>query len=432
MSARTPDPAAARPHRVVVTGIGVLSSIGNGVEEFTSALREGRCGAGPITGFDTTGFPRTFGHEVAGFEPEQWIHRLPVEELGRATRFAIAAARMAVRDAGLDEQELAALRAHVAVGTTDGEAGELDGLMAESVARGPEHPADRVVAGRLPAHQLALAIARELRLPRVTPAVLGTACAAGNYAIGDGFDAVRTGEADFAVVGGADAICRRTFAGFSRLGLVAPDRCRPFDSEREGLLTAEGAGVLVLETLESAERRGARIYAELLGYGLNCDAHHPTAPDQASVTRCMELALSDAGVKADEVDLVSAHGTGTRTNDITETRAIREVFGDTPPRTVALKAMLGHSMGAASALGAAASALALAHGFVPPTVNHRATDPECQIDCVPNHSVPADLRVVVNNGLAFGGNNASVVLGRHEAHPAPAHGVPAHGKEPGA
>ncbi|MFD9688593.1 beta-ketoacyl-[acyl-carrier-protein] synthase family protein [Kitasatospora sp. NPDC059088] len=405
------------PQRVVVTGIGVLSSIGNGVEDFTSALREGRCGAGPITSFDTDGFLRTSGHEVDGFEPEQWIHRLPVEELGRATQFAVAAARMAVRDAGLDEQELAGLRAQITIGTTDGEAPELDKLIAESVANGPEHPVDQLVAGRLPAHQLALAIARELRLPRVVPAVLGTACAAGNYAIGDGFDAVRTGEADIAVVGGADAICRRTFAGFSRLGLVSSDYCRPFDADREGLLTAEGAGVLVLETLDSARRRGARIYAELLGYGLNCDAHHPTAPDQSSVARCMELALNDAGVKAAEVDLVSAHGTGTPTNDITETRAIREVFGDTPPRTVALKAMLGHSMGAASALGAAASALALAHGFVPPTVNHRTTDPQCQIDCVPNHSVPADLRVVVNNGLAFGGNNASVVLGRHEEEP---------------
>jgi 3-oxoacyl-[acyl-carrier-protein] synthase II len=246
------------------------------------------------------------------------------------------------------------------------------------------------------------------------PSVLGTACAAGNYAIGDGFDAVRFGEADYALVGGSDALARRTFAGFSRLGLVASDRCRPFDAEREGLLTAEGAGVLLLETLESAQARGARIYAELLGYGLNCDAHHPTAPDQESVARCMGLALADAGIKPEEVDLVSAHGTGTKTNDITETRAIRELFGDRPPRTVALKSMLGHSMGAASALGAAASAVALAHGFIPPTVNHRSTDPECGIDCVPNHAVQAPLRIVVNNGLAFGGNNASVVLGRYE------------------
>ncbi|MEC4017531.1 beta-ketoacyl-[acyl-carrier-protein] synthase family protein [Streptomyces sp. H27-D2] len=399
--------------RVVLTGLGVLSSIGNGAADFTRALREGRCGVGPITLFDADGFRRRLAHEVHDFDPSEWIHHTPVEQLGRATQFSIAAARMAVRDAGLETEQLRGSRGLVTIGTTDGEARELDQLIEAELADGPQN-LDPTAVRRLPAHRLALALVRELRLPRAVPSVLGTACAAGNYAIGDGFDAVRSGEADWALVGGSDALARRTFAGFSRLGLVASDRCRPFDAEREGLLTAEGAGVLLLETLDSARARGARIYAELLGYGLNCDAHHPTAPDQESVTRCMGLALADAGVKPAEVDLVSAHGTGTKTNDITETRAVRALFGDRPPRTVALKSMLGHSMGAASALGAAASALALAHGFIPPTVNHRTTDPECGIDCVPNQAVEAPLRVVVNNGLAFGGNNASVVLGRYE------------------
>lgn len=399
--------------RVVLTGLGVLSSIGNGVTEFTRGLREGRCGAGEITLFDATGFRRQLAHEVRGFDPAEWIHHTPLEELGRAAQFSVAATRLAVRDAGLGLDELRGRRGLVTIGTTDGEARELDRLVESELEVGTEGLSPTAVR-RLPAHRLALAVVRELRLPRAVPSVLGTACAAGNYAIGDGFDAVRSGEADYALVGGSDALARRTFAGFSRLGLVASDRCRPFDAHREGLLTAEGAGVLLLETLDSALARGARIYAELLGYGLNCDAHHPTAPDQESVARCMGLALADAGIKPEEVDLVSAHGTGTKTNDITETRAIRELFGDRPPRTVALKSMLGHSMGAASALGAAASAVALAHGFIPPTVNHRSTDPECGIDCVPNQAVAAPLRIVVNNGLAFGGNNASVVLGRYE------------------
>ncbi|MGY0061492.1 beta-ketoacyl-[acyl-carrier-protein] synthase family protein [Streptomyces sp. LZ34] len=400
-------------HRVVLTGLGVLSSIGNGVTEFTKGLREGRCGAGEITLFDATGFRRQLAHEVKDFEPAEWICHTPLEELGRASQFSVAATRLAVQDAGLNLEELRGRRGLVTIGTTDGEARELD-LLVESELEVGFEGLDPTAVRRLPAHRLALAVVRELRLPQAVPSVLGTACAAGNYAIGDGFDAVRFGEADYALVGGSDALARRTFAGFSRLGLVSSDRCRPFDAEREGLLTAEGAGVLLLETLESAQARGARIYAELLGYGLNCDAHHPTAPDQESVARCMGLALADAGIKPEEVDLVSAHGTGTKTNDITETRAIRELFGDRPPRTVALKSMLGHSMGAASALGAAASAVALAHGFIPPTVNHRSTDPECGIDCVPNHAVTAPLRIVVNNGLAFGGNNASVVLGRYE------------------
>ncbi|MEV6404288.1 MULTISPECIES: beta-ketoacyl-[acyl-carrier-protein] synthase family protein [Streptomyces] len=400
--------------RVVLTGIGVLSSIGNGVTEFTRGLREGRCGAGPITRFDSTGFRRQLAHEVHDFTPSAWVRHTPAEQLGRATQFSVAAARMAVSDAGLDPADLRGGPGLVTVGTTDGEADALDRLV-EAQANGTD-PAglDPVGVGRLAAHRLALAVVKELRLPRAVPSVLGTACAAGNYAVGDGYDAVRSGEAEWALVGGADALTRRTFAGFHRLGLVASDRCRPFDADREGLLTAEGAGILLLESLDSARARGARIYAELLGYGLNCDAHHPTAPNMDSVAQVMRLALADAGVKPEEVDLVSAHGTGTPTNDVTEIRAVRQVFGDRPPRTVALKSMLGHSMGAASALGAAASALALTHGFIPPTVNHRSTDPECPVDCVPNHAVEADLRVVVNNGLAFGGNNAAVVLGRHE------------------
>ncbi len=399
--------------RVVLTGIGVLSSIGNGVEAFTEGLRTGRCGAAPITLFDTEGFREQLAHEVRDFDPSAWIKRTDPNRLGRATQFSVAAARMAIADAGLVPADLKDLRGLVTVGTTDGEAGTLDGLVEAETKGTAVRDLDPLAIRRLPFHRLALAIVQELGLRRAAPSVLGTACAAGNYAIGDGYDAVRSGEVEYALVGGSDALTRRTFAGFARLGLVAPDRCRPFDTDRKGLLTAEGSGILVLESLDAARARGARSYAEVLGYGLNCDAHHPTAPDQENVGRCIRLALEDAGVKPAEVDLISAHGTGTPTNDITEVRAIREVFGDRPPRTVALKSMLGHSMGAASALGAAASALALHHGFIPPTVNHRTTDPECRIDCVPNKAVEADLGVVINNGLAFGGNNASVVLGKH-------------------
>jgi 3-oxoacyl-[acyl-carrier-protein] synthase II len=242
---------------------------------------------------------------------------------------------------------------------------------------------------------------------------MATACAAGNHAIGYGFDAVRTGEVDIAICGGADAMCRKTFTGFYRLGTIAPDCCRPFDVDRKGILTGEGSGVVVLESLADAEARGAPIYAEVLGYGLDCDAYHAVAPHQDSVARCIRLALDDAGVKPAEVDLISAHGTGTRANDVTETRAIRSVYGDRPPRTISLKSMLGHTMGAASALGAIACSLAITHGFIPPTINHVTTDPECGIDCVPNVCLPAELNVVQNNGLAFGGNNVVLILGRY-------------------
>ncbi|HEX6357034.1 beta-ketoacyl-[acyl-carrier-protein] synthase family protein [Actinophytocola sp.] len=393
--------------RVAVTGLGVVSSIGTGVADYTAGLRTGRDGARPISVFDTEGFAHRVGCEVVGFEPERWVTAQPVENLGRAAQFSVAAARMAADDAGLDADPG---RAMVCLGTTDG-GGDAGERIAEHVVRDSDIPAE--LPRRVPAGSLGVAVARELGLSDVDISTVATACAAGNYAIGNGFDAIASGDVDVALCGGADAMCRMTFTGFYRLGAVDPERCRPFDVNRAGILTGEGAGVLVLEPLDHALARGARIYAEVLGYGLNCDAGHPVAPDRDSVAACMRLALDDAGVTPDRVDLISAHGTGTKANDTTECGAIHDVFGDRPPRTVSVKSMLGHTMGAASALSAIACALAITEGFVPPTINHVETDPACAIDCVPNESVPAELSVVQNNALAFGGNNSVVLFGRY-------------------
>lgn len=391
--------------RVAVTGLGVVSSIGTGVAEYAAGLRAGRDGARPISVFDTDGFAHGVGCEVVGFTPADWVTRQPVGDLGRAAQFSVAAAKMAMADAGLDDPG----RTMVCVGTTDG-GGDAGERIAEHAVRDREIPAE--LARRVPAGSLPVAVARELGLSDVDLSTLATACAAGNYAIGNGFDAIAAGDVDVALCGGADAMCRMTFTGFYRLGAVDPERCRPFDVNRKGILTGEGAGVLVLEPLEAALARGARVYAEVLGYGLNCDAGHPVAPDRDSVAACMRLALEDAGVTPDQVDLIAAHGTGTKANDATECGAIVDVFPD-PPRTVSVKSMLGHTMGAASALSAVACALALREGFVPPTINHVETDPACPVDCVPNTAVEADLRVVQNNALAFGGNNSVVLFGRH-------------------
>ncbi|MFF3174668.1 beta-ketoacyl-[acyl-carrier-protein] synthase family protein [Streptomyces sp. NPDC057900] len=400
-----------RPRQVVITGLGLVTSIGLGVEEFLDGLREGRSGAKPITAFDTTGFAHSQGCEVTDFRPEDWIRTVDPEELGRATQFAVAAAGMAVADAGISPQELRARRALVSVGTTDAESRDLDVLAGEQLDRGPEQ-LTRGIVRRAHASRLSSGIARELGLVDVETLTIPTACAAGNYAIGSGYDAIRSGDVEVALCGGADAVCRKTFAGFYRLGTIAPEVCQPFDRDRKGILTGEGAGILMMESLESARARGARIYAEVLGYGLNCDAHHPVAPDRDSLARCMTLAHRNAGITAQDVDFISAHGTGTKANDVTETGAIRQVF-DVPPPTVSVKSMVGHSMGAASALGSAACALAIAEGFIPPTINHRETDPDCGLDCVPNEARQADLSVVQNNALAFAGNNAVLVLGRH-------------------
>ncbi|MFG3021533.1 beta-ketoacyl-[acyl-carrier-protein] synthase family protein [Streptomyces sp. NPDC048254] len=399
------------PRQVVITGLGLVTSIGLGAEEFLAGLRAGRSGAKPITAFDTSGFAHSYGCEVAGFDPAEWIRTYQPEELGRATQFSVAAANMAVADAGIGAEELRGRRTMVSVGTTDAESRDLDLLVGEQLDKGPEHLTPGI-ARRAHASRLSTSIVRELGLTDVEALTIPTACAAGNYAIGSGYDAIRAGDVDVALCGGADAVCRKTFAGFYRLGTIAPEVCQPFDRDRKGILTGEGAGILMMESLESARARGARIYAEVLGYGLTCDAHHPVAPDQDSLARCMALAHRNAGITEADVDFISAHGTGTKANDVTEAGAIRQVF-DTPPPTVSIKSMVGHSMGAASALGSAACALAIAEGFIPPTINHRETDPECGLDCVPNEARPADLTVVQNNALAFAGNNAVLILGRH-------------------
>ena len=404
----------ATRHRVVITGLGVVTSIGTGVDAFARGLKAGHSGAKPIGAFDTRGFAHANACEITDFEPETWLRSLPADDLGRAAQFAVAAGRMAVADAGLDEADVRARRTLVSVGTTDGESRDLDHLTALQVAEGDDR-LDATVARRVWPGRLSAGIVRELGLRDVETVTVPTACAAGNYAVGYGYDAISSGDVEMALCGGADALCRKTFTGFYRLGTIAPDVCRPFDADRQGILTGEGAGILLMESLDSALARGARIYAEVLGYGLSCDASHPVAPDRDSIARCITAAHRNAGIEAGDVDFISAHGTGTRANDVTEVAAIRQVFGDALPRTVSIKSMIGHTMGAASALASAACALALKEGFIPPTINHRTTDPECAVDCVPNDAVTARLKVVQNNGLAFGGNNAVLVLGSWEA-----------------
>jgi 3-oxoacyl-[acyl-carrier-protein] synthase II len=397
--------------RVVITGLGVISSIGTGAPAFARALREGRSGAAPIRAFDTDGFEYTTACEVVDFDPSAWIHRLNPDELGRATQFAVSGARQALDDARISLDELRSRPSIVSVGTTNGEAKEVDLIVGRQVTTGTDD-IDPRAAGRARSGRLSADIARELELTLVEAVTVPTACAAGNYAIGYGFDAVTEGEVDLALCGGVDALVRSTFIGFYRLGTIAPRICQPFDRNRQGILTGEGSGMLVLESLDSALARGARIYAEILGYGLACDAQHPVAPNPDSVAACMTRAHTNAHITPGDVDFISAHGTGTKANDMTEVAAIRQVFGDRPPPTVSIKSMLGHAMGAASALAAIASTLALTGGFIPPTINHTEADPDIDIDCVPNEARPAQLRVVQNNALAFGGNNAVLILGR--------------------
>ena len=248
--------------------------------------------------------------------------------------------------------------------------------------------------------------------------MIPTACAAGNYAIGYGYDAIRSGRAKMMLAGGANAFSRITYMGFSRLGAIAPKRCQPFDRNRKGMVPGEGAGLLVLESLEMARSRGAEIYAEVLGYGVSCDSHHMTVahPQGDGAIRAITAALKESGVSTGDVDYISAHGTGTPTNDRVESLAVRTLFNGhaaSIPMS-SIKSMIGHTMGAASAIEAAACALALSTGWVPPTMNYEEPDPECDLDFVPNRARRLDPRIVLNNAYAFGGNNASLCLARYE------------------
>jgi 3-oxoacyl-[acyl-carrier-protein] synthase II len=396
--------------QVAVTGLGPVSSIGTGVEAFAGALRAGRSGISPITSFDVSGFPFRNGGEVPatnlGPEPET----LAPDRWGRSSRFAAAAARLALADSGLDLDRVDRGRVHAVIGTTSGESQVLEALTAQVVDTGFDG-LDLALVQQLPAGRLANAVSEELGL-RGESLTLATACSASNYAIGYAHDLLMSGEADVVFAGGADSVCRWAHAGFYRLGALTENACAPFDLGRSGILTGEGGAVLMLETFEHARARGARIYAELLGYGLNCDANHPVAPDPKSIAACMRIAHRNAGVKPGDVDWICAHGTGTAANDSVEAGAVVEVFGDRPPPISSIKSMLGHTMGAACGFGAIASVLAINRRFLPPTINWRTADPDLGgIDPVPNTAREAAPRVVQNNGFAFGGNNAIVMLG---------------------
>lgn len=395
--------------RVVITGLGPVSNIGIGIAEFSRSIRGGRRGTKPIESFDTTGFVKTVGGEIGDFQPAGILRRLGADagRWGRSSLFAAAAARLAVQDADLD---VSGSRAAVIVGTTSGEVPAFVEMARQWRGDGWGTP-DRRLAAQAPACRLALAAARELGT--VGEAItLGTACAAGNYALGYAYDLLSMGQADVAVAGGADSVNRFTHAGFHRMGALAADVCRPFDMHRDGMLPAEGGVALLLEVLEHAVARRARIYAEVLGYAMTCDAKHPVAPDAESIARCIRAAHHRAGVLPDQIDYICAHGTGTRTNDLVETEAVRAVFGEKPPPISSIKSMLGHAMGAASGFGAVACALSVSLGFLPPTINHQNTDPDLAgLDLVPNRSRDEPVRIAQNNGFAFGGNNAVVILG---------------------
>lgn len=408
--------------RVVVTGMGVVSPVGTGLEAFWSALVAGRSGIGPITRFDASEFATRIAGEVRDFDPTRYLDKKEARRMDRFTQFAVAAAGMALEDAGLGTDGLDRDRVAVILGCGIGGIETLEDQARVLVNRGPGRISPFFVPMMIPnmaAGQIAITFG--FRGPNVTTV---TACASGANAIGDAFKMIQRGQVDVAVTGGTEApITPLSVAGFCAMKALStrndePERaCRPFDAGRDGFVMSEGAAVLVLEGLSHARRRGARIYAEVLGYGSSCDAYHITAPDPegAGAALAMAAALADAGLGPQDIDYINAHGTSTPLNDRLESLAIKQVFG---PRAYEIpvsstKSMIGHLLGAAGAIEAVATILTMVRGVIPPTINYEEPDPECDLDYVPNVARPARVDRALSNSLGFGGHNVTLVFGRY-------------------
>jgi nodulation protein E len=399
--------------RVVVTGVGVLASIGNTVAQFEESLRACRPGIGPITQLDTSRLRFHNAAEVQQFEPNSHFSEAQLNWLDRFAQLGIVAARDAIADSGLTWTDQLRGRTGVITGSCLGGIGTEDthyfGFYHEKKLRCSPTAVPRIMSNAVASH-----VAMEQKFTGAT-FTTSTACSSANHAIGQAFWLIRQGTLDCALAGGSEApISFGHLKAWEAMRVVASDTCRPFSKNRAGLILGEGAGMLVLETLENARARGAKIYAELAGFGMSADAHHLTSPLAEGAARAMNAALDDAQLFREEINYINAHGTGTQANDSTETRAIRQVFGSEADKLAvsSTKSMHGHVLGAAGALEAVATLLAFRSNFLPPTANFAELDPACDLDVVPNEARPAEIGGALSNSFAFGGLNAVLAFRR--------------------
>ena len=407
--------------RVVVTGLGAVTPLGNDPETYWKNLTAGESGAGPITMFDTSEFPVKFACELKGFDPTEYIERRKARKMDRFAQMILAAARQAEADSGLD---VAAETDRIGVSVATG----IGGLQSfqDCAYTLKDRGADRVNPQSIPAiipNMGAAWVSMELgtRGPLTSQC---TACAASNMAVGEGMDAIRLGRADVVLAGGTEAgITEVGIAGFGAMRALsrrndAPERAsRPFDAGRDGFVMGEAGAIVVLESLEHAEARGAKVYAEIVGYGLSSDAQHVTEPDPTGrhPARAIQMALDSAGVSREEIDYVNAHGTSTPLGDASETRVIKLALGEEKAYATPIsstKGATGHCLGASGAIEAIACILAVRDGIVPPTINYEDEDPECDLDYIPNESRETDVRYALSNNFGFGGHNACLVIKR--------------------
>lgn len=405
--------------RVVITGMGVVSPVGNDVPSFWDALKNGRSGIKPITHFDTTDYKVKVAAEVDGFDPEQYIEKKEAKRMNRFSHFAIAAATQAIEQSGLKKGSFDPWRAGVIFASGVGGLSVFEDEFCKLLDRGPS----RVSPLCIPAMILNMASAHismqhGFKGESFAPV---SACTSGAHAIGEAMRAIRHGYQDVVVAGGAEAcIIRIAIAGFMNMKALstaetAEDACMPFDARRRGFVMGEGAGALVLESLTHAKARGAEIIAEVAGFGSTSDAYHITSPDPTGEgpANAMRLAIEDAGLKPSDIGYINAHGTSTEINDKYETKAIKMALGEENARKVKIsstKSMTGHLLGAAGAVEAIATALALRDGIIPPTINYKELDPECDLDYTPNQAVKMEIEAALSNSLGFGGHNGSILL----------------------
>ncbi len=406
--------------RVVVTGMGAITPVGLTAPESWEAFVAGRSGVGPVTRFDATVYPTHIGAEVKGFDPTQHLPASAVRRMARCTQFSVVAAGEALADAGLDTLPNDGFTTGVVIGTGLGGFEFYEGLL----RRQPQSPLrvrPLVATGGLP-NMPAFHIS-QMYGARGPNSTVVTACAAGTQAIGEGIEWIRQGRADIVIAGGVEAlICEVFYAGFSAMRAIStrndePERAsRPFDAQRDGFVIGEGCGVLILERLEHALARGARIYAELLGHATSADAYHVAQPEPhgTGAINAMTWALADAGIPPEAVDYINAHGTSTPLNDVTETQAIRRVFGAHADRLAvsSTKSMIGHAFGGAGAIEAIATVYTVQQDLIHPTINYEFPDPECDLDYVPNVARRTRVRVALSNSFGLGGQNACVVIAK--------------------
>ena len=402
--------------------MGVISALGNELEKFWDAIKNGECGISTVTSFDASNLSTKVAAEVKDFDPTLYIDKKEVRRMDRFTQFALAATKMAIDMSGLDVEKVDKYRFGVVVGSGIGGIQTLETQHNVLIEKGPGRISPFFIPMMI-SNMAAGRIAIQYGAKGFNECVI-TACATSTNAVGDAFKVIQRGDADVIITGGAEAsITPLSFAGFCSMKAMSTCEdpkaaCRPFDAERDGFVMGEGAGILIIEELEHALKRGANIIAEIMGYAATNDAYHITAPDpegEGSVM-CMKMAIKDADLDVEDIDYINAHGTSTEFNDKFETKAIKTVFGEKAYKlpVSSTKSMTGHLLGAAGAVEAIISTLAIRDGFIPPTINYKTPDPECDLDYVPNKGRKADISCALSNSLGFGGHNATIIIKKYQ------------------